>query len=79
MRGRDDIKETHVGKAETTEADEEAAQGGQGMIEEKLRVQKLRSELLKLGQPIIIPAREQTIKNADDAPPLDITVYPIFV
>ncbi len=45
----------------------------------KTEIQVLRNKLLALGQPIIIPAREQKQPdNAADDPPKDITIYPIW-
>ena len=43
-------------------------------------IQKLRTRLLKLGQPIIIPAHELSQPvNAGDNPSRDIQIYPVVV
>ena len=42
-------------------------------------INKLREKLLRLGQPIIIPANEQRqVEVAGDNSPRDITLYPVF-
>jgi hypothetical protein len=51
-------------------------------MEEREKIWKLRNELLKLGQPIVIPAKEveeyYPLQTASEKLRTDIYIYPIF-